>query len=222
MGLPEAAHFSLGKRVVSGFVVLCCIVLLSLLSRLILPHFPTCSCAHIFNQCLAACVHMYFQRSGTAPVIFLFVVDTCQDEDNLQALKVLCTHTHTHTHTRTHLHTLTRTCALTHMYLLLHSQESLQLSLSLIPPTALVGLITYGKMVRSQHITHIAHSLTHSLPTHSLAYSLTHSPTHSLIHSLTHTHTHTHSLAHTHTHTAGSTTRVGLRRLCQELCISRQ
>ena len=28
------------------------------------------------------------QRSGLAPVIFLFIVDTCQDEENLQALKV--------------------------------------------------------------------------------------------------------------------------------------
>ena len=28
------------------------------------------------------------QRSGVAPTIYLFVVDTCQDEDNLQALKV--------------------------------------------------------------------------------------------------------------------------------------
>ena len=30
----------------------------------------------------------FFQRSGVAPTIFLFVVDTCQDEENLQALKV--------------------------------------------------------------------------------------------------------------------------------------
>jgi protein transport protein SEC23 len=58
-------------------------------------------------------IEYQLQRSGQAPVIFLFVVDTCQDEENLQALK-----------------------------------ESLQLSLSLIPPTALVGLITFGKMVQ--------------------------------------------------------------------------
>jgi protein transport protein SEC23 len=58
-------------------------------------------------------IEYQLQRSGQAPVIFLFVVDTCQDEDNLQALK-----------------------------------ESLQLSLSLVPPTALVGLITFGKMVQ--------------------------------------------------------------------------
>ena len=32
--------------------------------------------------------HSFFQRSGVAPTIFLFVVDTCQDEENLQALKV--------------------------------------------------------------------------------------------------------------------------------------
>lgn len=53
------------------------------------------------------------QRTNICPTIFLFVVDTCQDSDNLQALK-----------------------------------ESLQTSLSLIPPNALVGLITFGRMVQ--------------------------------------------------------------------------
>ena len=47
------------------------------------------------------------------PPIFLLVVDTCVDEDELGALK-----------------------------------ESLQMSLSLMPPNALVGLITFGKMVQ--------------------------------------------------------------------------
>lgn len=50
-------------------------------------------------------------RPAAAPPIFLFVVDTCQEEDSLNALK-----------------------------------ESLILSLSLLPPHALVGLITYGTM----------------------------------------------------------------------------
>ena len=49
-------------------------------------------------------VFFSLQRSGQAPVIFLFVVDTCQDEENLQALKVATLpHTHAHTHTHTHL-----------------------------------------------------------------------------------------------------------------------
>ena len=47
------------------------------------------------------------------PPIFLFVVDTCMDEDELKALK-----------------------------------ESLQMSISLLPPNAFVGLITFGKMVQ--------------------------------------------------------------------------
>lgn len=47
------------------------------------------------------------------PPIFLYVVDTCVDEDDLKALK-----------------------------------DSLVVSLSLLPPHALVGLITYGTMVR--------------------------------------------------------------------------
>jgi protein transport protein SEC23 len=53
-------------------------------------------------------------RPAPAPPIFLFVVDTCQEEDSLKALK-----------------------------------DSLIMSLSLLPPHALVGLITYGTMVRS-------------------------------------------------------------------------
>lgn len=53
-------------------------------------------------------------RPAPAPPIFLFVVDTCQDEDSLKALK-----------------------------------DSLITSLSLLPPYALVGLITYGTMVSS-------------------------------------------------------------------------
>ena len=47
------------------------------------------------------------------PPIFLLVVDTCVDDEELKALK-----------------------------------ESLQMSLSLLPPNALIGLITYGKMVQ--------------------------------------------------------------------------
>ncbi|KAK6200989.1 component of COPII coat of ER Golgi vesicles [Scheffersomyces amazonensis] len=47
------------------------------------------------------------------PPIFFFVIDLCQDEDNLKALK-----------------------------------ETLIISLSLLPPNALIGLITYGTMVQ--------------------------------------------------------------------------
>ena len=52
-------------------------------------------------------------RSQTMPPIFLLVVDTCMDDEELAALK-----------------------------------ESLQCSLSILPPNALIGLITYGKMVQ--------------------------------------------------------------------------
>lgn len=47
------------------------------------------------------------------PLNFLYVVDTCMEDEDLQALK-----------------------------------ESLQMSLSLLPPTALVGLITFGRMIQ--------------------------------------------------------------------------
>lgn len=52
-------------------------------------------------------------RAPCLPPVFLFVVDTCMDEEELGALK-----------------------------------DSLQMSLSLLPASALVGLITFGKMVQ--------------------------------------------------------------------------
>lgn len=52
------------------------------------------------------------------PLIFLYVVDTCLEEEDLQALK-----------------------------------ESLQMSLSLLPPNALVGLITFGRMVQVHELS---------------------------------------------------------------------
>ncbi|KAL8651816.1 MAG: hypothetical protein Q9226_004535 [Calogaya cf. arnoldii] len=52
-------------------------------------------------------------RPAPSPPIFLYVVDTCQEEDGLKALK-----------------------------------DSLVMSLSLLPPAALVGLITYGTMAQ--------------------------------------------------------------------------
>lgn len=52
-------------------------------------------------------------RPVPQPPIFLFVIDLCQDDDNLKALK-----------------------------------ETLVVSLSLLPPNALVGLITFGAMVQ--------------------------------------------------------------------------
>lgn len=51
------------------------------------------------------------------PPIFLFVVDTCMDDEELGALK-----------------------------------DSLQMSLSLLPPNALVGLITFGNVVQVKNI----------------------------------------------------------------------
>ncbi|KAF2881616.1 hypothetical protein ILUMI_24559 [Ignelater luminosus] len=52
-------------------------------------------------------------RAQCMPPIFLLVVDTCMDEEELGSLK-----------------------------------DSLQMSLSLIPPNSLIGLITFGKMVQ--------------------------------------------------------------------------
>ena len=53
------------------------------------------------------------RRSATVPPVFLYVMDLCMDEEDLQALK-----------------------------------ESIVMSLSLLPPGALVGLITFGMTVQ--------------------------------------------------------------------------
>uniref|UniRef100_A0A8C6PF78 Protein transport protein SEC23 n=1 Tax=Nothobranchius furzeri TaxID=105023 RepID=A0A8C6PF78_NOTFU len=58
------------------------------------------------------------QRGPPTPLIFMYVVDTCLEEEDLQALK-----------------------------------ESLQMSLSLLPPNALVGLITFGRMVQLHELS---------------------------------------------------------------------
>lgn len=58
------------------------------------------------------------QRGPPTPLIFLYVVDTCLEEEDLQALK-----------------------------------ESLQMSLSLLPHNALVGLITFGRMVQVHELS---------------------------------------------------------------------
>ncbi|ODQ64249.1 protein transport protein SEC23 [Nadsonia fulvescens var. elongata DSM 6958] len=58
-------------------------------------------------------VEYILSRPVVTPPVFLFVVDTCQDDENLQALK-----------------------------------DSIIVSLSLLPPNALVGLITFGAMAQ--------------------------------------------------------------------------
>lgn len=63
-------------------------------------------------------VFLCIKRGAQSPLIFLYVVDTCLEEDDLQALK-----------------------------------ESLQMSLSLLPPDALVGLITFGRMVQVHELS---------------------------------------------------------------------
>uniref|UniRef100_A0A8D8S8M2 Protein transport protein SEC23 n=1 Tax=Cacopsylla melanoneura TaxID=428564 RepID=A0A8D8S8M2_9HEMI len=76
--------------------------------------------AAITEQCQPAELHPQFTtieytipKIQCAPLVFLFVVDTCMPEEELGALK-----------------------------------DSLQMSLSLVPKNALVGLITFGQMVQ--------------------------------------------------------------------------
>ncbi|PRT53387.1 Protein transport protein SEC23 [Wickerhamiella sorbophila] len=64
-------------------------------------------------QPTSSTIEYVLSRPVQAPPAFLFVVDLCQDEENLQALK-----------------------------------DSLIVALSLMPPNALVGLVTFGAMVQ--------------------------------------------------------------------------
>lgn len=81
-----------------------------------------CSVLHLWDEVCGDQTHGFspttFQRGPPTPLIFLYVVDTCLEEEDLQALK-----------------------------------ESLQMSLSLLPSNALVGLITFGRMVQVHELS---------------------------------------------------------------------
>lgn len=78
------------------------------------PHYKDISTSNLPAELLPryTTIEYTLSRPAQIPPIFLFVVDTCLDDDDLKALK-----------------------------------ESIIVSLSLLPPHALVGLITYGTMV---------------------------------------------------------------------------
>ena len=78
------------------------------------PHYKDISSTNLPAELLPkyTTIEYTLARPSPVPPIFLFVVDTCLDEDDLKALR-----------------------------------DALVISLSLIPPYALVGLITYGTMV---------------------------------------------------------------------------
>lgn len=78
------------------------------------PHYKDISNTNLPAELLPKYTTIEYTLARPAPVppIFLFVVDTCLDEEDLKALR-----------------------------------DALVVSLSLIPPYALVGLITYGTMV---------------------------------------------------------------------------
>ena len=76
-------------------------------------------------------IEYILNKSASTPPIFLYVVDTCLDDSDLQALK-----------------------------------DTLIVSLSLLPPTALIGLVTYGTMVRISMI----YALT-QIQIHEIGYS---------------------------------------------------
>ncbi|RSH95677.1 GTPase-activating protein S23 [Saitozyma podzolica] len=77
------------------------------------PHYKDISATNLPAELLPkyTTIEYTLSRPAQVPPIFLYVVDTCVDEDELKALR-----------------------------------ETLVVSLSLLPPNALVGLITYGTM----------------------------------------------------------------------------
>src|SRR5581483_5477729 len=79
------------------------------------PHYKDISNTNLPAELLPkfTTIEYTLARAAQVPPIFLFVVDTCLEDDDLKALK-----------------------------------DSLVVSLSLLPPHALVGLITFGTMVR--------------------------------------------------------------------------
>lgn len=79
------------------------------------PHYKDISTSNLPAELLPryTTIEYTLSRPAQIPPIFLFVVDTCLDDDDLKALK-----------------------------------ESIIVSLSLLPPHALVGLITFGTMTQ--------------------------------------------------------------------------
>ena len=78
------------------------------------PHYKDISNTNLPSELLPkfTTIEYTLSRGAAVPPIFLFVVDTCLEEEDLKALR-----------------------------------DALVVSLSLIPPYALVGLITFGTMV---------------------------------------------------------------------------
>ena len=83
-----------------------------------LPCFAFKRAGYVYLYIDHCAVFLCIKRGAQSPLIFLYVVDTCLEEDDLQALK-----------------------------------ESLQMSLSLLPPDAMVGLITFGRMVQVHELS---------------------------------------------------------------------
>ena len=95
------------------------------------PHYKDISNTNLPSELLPkfTTIEYTLSRGATVHPIFLFVVDTCLEEEDLKALR-----------------------------------DALVVSLSLIPPYALVGLITFGTMVRFFHSVRLQHESRHSSP----------------------------------------------------------
>jgi len=95
------------------------------------PHYKDISPTNVPAELLPqfTTIEYTLAKGSQIPPIFLYAVDTCLEEEDLQALK-----------------------------------ESLITSLSLLPPNALIGLITFGTMVPHSFLFSFAFTFHHSLP----------------------------------------------------------
>jgi len=104
------------------------------------PHYKDISNTNLPAELLPkyTTIEYTLSRPAQAPPVFLFVVDTCLDAEDLKALR-----------------------------------DALVVSLSLIPPYALVGLITFGTMVRTLACSFIvqAQYFNHQTQVHELGYA---------------------------------------------------
>ena len=102
------------------------------------PHYKDISNTNLPAELLPkyTTIEYTLSRPAQVPPVFLFVIDTCLDEEDLKALR-----------------------------------DAIVVSLSLIPPYALVGLITYGTMVRTLASAHRLAADLQQTQVHELGYA---------------------------------------------------
>ena len=102
------------------------------------PHYKDLSSTNLPAELLPkyTTIEYTLSRPAQVPPIFLFVVDTCLDADDLKALR-----------------------------------DAIVVSLSLLPPFALVGLVTFGTMVSINYLCHCLPPNAFQAQVHEIGYA---------------------------------------------------